>query len=80
MALETSKGAPLNRQDLQDLGADFKSYFNTLIAQKLSPILQQLSDLTATLKEVLSAAKMEMEISLAVQDNTKRLQRSEWQL
>lgn len=80
MAPEKLKGSLFTRQDLLDLGADLKSYFNSMIAQKLSPIAQQLSDLSNTLKEVSSTAEITVEIGLTVQEDIKRLQWSEQQL
>lgn len=71
MAPENNEASSLTRQDLLDLGSDFKSYFNSTIAQKLSPIAQQLSDFTSTLKEVSSTAENAMELGLTVQEENK---------
>lgn len=53
MAPETTpegpEGAALSRQDLLDLGADLKASFNSMLAQKISPIAKQLSDLASAL-------------------------------
>lgn len=48
-----------------------------MIAQELTPISQQLAELSTTLKEVSPVADTVMEIGLALQDKSKRLQHSE---
>lgn len=80
MAPESTENALLTKQDLHNLGADLKSYFTLLIAQKLSPISQQLLELTSALKDIASIADMAMELGLTVQEDTKQLQKSEQQL
>lgn len=80
MAPGADTDPPLSRQDLLDLGADLKSHFASMIAQKLSPIAQQLSDLASALKEVSSTAENAMELGLTLQEDTKSLQRAEQQL
>lgn len=60
--------------------ADLKSFFDSRIAQQLSPITQQLSDLMSTLKEVSSTADAAMEIGLPLQEDNKRLHLSKQQL
>lgn len=78
MAPVQTESSSVTKQDLLDLGADLKSYFDSRIAQQLSPIAQQLSDLSSTLKEVSSTADAAMELSL--QGDSKRLHLSEQQL
>lgn len=80
MVPENNEGSSLTRQDLRDLSSDLKSHFDTMIAQKLSPIAKQLLDLTSTLKEVSSTAEAAMELGLTVREENKRLLWSEQQL
>lgn len=80
IASEKTDAASLTRQDLIDLGADLKAYFDTKLAQSISPIAQQLTDLSSSLKEVSGTADAAMELGLAVREETKRLQHSEQQL
>lgn len=80
MAPECPGESSVMKQDLLDLGADLKSYFDSLIAQRLSPIAQQLSDLKSNLKEVSSTAETTLEIGLTLQEDSKRFQLLEQQL
>lgn len=80
MAPSSPDGLPLSRQDLLDLSADLKSYFDAAIDKKLLPISRQLSELASTLKDVSAMAETAMELGLTVQEDTKLLQKSEKQL
>lgn len=77
---ESLEGTSLTHQDLHNLGNDLKSYFDSTLAQRISPIAQQLSNLAATLKDVSTTAEAAMELGLAVQNDTRKLQQSEQQL
>lgn len=83
-AASPTDGAPsaaaISRQDLLNLGADLKTCFEAMLAQKITPVLQQLTELASDLKDVSHTADTAMELGLALQDENKSLQRAEQQL
>lgn len=77
---KTKDAAAVTKQDLLDFGLDLKSHFEATIATKIDPILQQLAEVTAGLKDVSRTAETAMELGLTLQEENKHLQRSEHQL
>lgn len=70
MAPASTDDPALTRQDLQDLGADLKSYFLSMFAQKLASISKQLTELSEALKEVSHMADTALDASIALQVKT----------
>lgn len=77
---EAMNTAAVTSQDLLDVGLDLKSHFEATVATKIDLVLYQLAKLTSGLKDVSRTAETAMELGLALQDENKRLQRSEHQL
>lgn len=77
MAPAYSNSSTLMRQDLLDLGTNLKSNFSSMIVQKLAPISKQLANHCANLREVSHTADTALEVSMALQVESKRLQQRE---
>lgn len=70
----------ITRQDLFDLSLDLKSHFEATIAQKLTPVMQQLTELSSAMKDVSRTADAAMDLGLALQEDSRNLQQAEHRL
>lgn len=77
---EALNAAAVTRQDLLDFGLDLKSHFKAKIVSKIDPVLQQLAELMAGLKDVSRTAETVMELGLTLQEENRCLQWLEHQL